>query len=211
PEAIENSPMAYELLWDMTWTKDPIDFRQWCQDYAKRIYGGTNEDIEEVWNILLDTGYNRKDNYYQGAPESVINARPTTNFTSASSWGHSTINYDKEELERAVYLMAKNYDEFKDSPAFIYDLSDITRQLISNSAQEYHKAMVNAYQAGNLSEFEVLSDKFLEMILLQDQILSTNSDFLVGKWIEQARTMIEDSDDWTKDLFEFNARDLITT
>ena len=24
PEAIENSPMAYELLWDMTWTKDPI-------------------------------------------------------------------------------------------------------------------------------------------------------------------------------------------
>lgn len=101
--------------------------------------------------------------------------------------------------------MAKNYDEFKDSPAFIYDLSDITRQLISNSAQEYHKAMVNAYQAGNLSEFEVLSDKFLEMILLQDQILSTNSDFLVGKWIEQARTMIEDSDDWTKDLFEFNA------
>ena len=211
PEAIENSPMAYELLWDMTWTKDPIDFRQWCQDYAKRIYGGTNEDIEEVWNILLDTGYNRKDNYYQGAPESVINARPTTNFTSASSWGHSTINYDKEELERAVYLMAKNYDEFKDSPAFIYDLSDITRQLISNSAQEYHKAMVNAYQAGNPSEFEVLSDKFLEMILLQDQILSTNSDFLVGKWIEQARTMIEDSDDWTKDLFEFNARDLITT
>ena len=211
PEAIENSPMAYELLWDMTWTKDPIDFRQGCQDYAKRIYGGTNEDIEEVWNILLDTGYNRKDNYYQGAPESVINARPTTNFTSASSWGHSTINYDKEKLERAVYLMAKNYDEFKDSPAFIYDLSDITRQLISNSAQEYHKAMVNAYQTNNLSEFEVLSEKFLEMILLQDQILSTNSDFLVGKWIEQARTMLEDSDDWTKDLFEFNARDLITT
>ena len=211
PEAIENSPMAYELLWDMTWSKDPIDFRQWSQDYAKRIYGGTNEDIEEVWNILLETGYNRKDSYYQGAPESVINARPTTNFTSASSWGHSTINYDKEKLERAVYLLAKNHDEFKDSPAFIYDLSDITRQLISNSAQEYHAAMVSAYQNGNLAEFEILSDKFLEMILLQDQILSTNSDFLVGNWIEKARTMLDDSDDWTKDLFEFNARDLITT
>lgn len=211
PEAIENSPMAYELLWDMTWSKDPIDFRQWAQEYAKRNYGGTNEDIQKVWDILLETGYNRKDNYYQGALESVINARPTTNFTSASSWGHSTINYDKELLEEAVYLMAKNYDEFKDSPAFIYDFSDITRQLISNSAQEYHKAMVNAYQNNNLSEFEILSDKFLEMILLQDQILSTNSDFLVGKWINQARTMLDDSDDWTKDLFEFNARDLITT
>ena len=25
PEALENSPVAYELLFDMTWTKDPID------------------------------------------------------------------------------------------------------------------------------------------------------------------------------------------
>ena len=48
--------------------------------------------------------------------------------------------------------MAKNYDEFKDSPAFIYDLSDITRQLISNSAQEYHTAMVNAYQMDRTSK-----------------------------------------------------------
>ena len=49
PEAIENSPMMYELLWDMTWTKDPIDYREWVQDYAERIYGGTNEDIQRVW------------------------------------------------------------------------------------------------------------------------------------------------------------------
>ena len=48
---IENSPMAYELLWDMTWSKDPIDFRQWAQEYAKRNYGGTNEDIQKVWDI----------------------------------------------------------------------------------------------------------------------------------------------------------------
>lgn len=211
PEAIENSPMVYELLWDMTWTKDPIDFRAWSQDYIKRIYGGTNADIEEVMNILLDTGYNRKDSYYQGAAESVFNARPTLNFTSASSWGHSTINYDKKELERAVYLLAKNYDTFKDSPAFIYDLSDLSRQVLANSAQEYHKAMVQALQDKNSAQFDIVSQQFLDMMKLQDRILATNEDFLVGKWIEQARTMLADADDYTKDLFEFNARSLITT
>ncbi|OCN04503.1 hypothetical protein A4S06_02505 [Erysipelotrichaceae bacterium MTC7] len=211
PEALENSPMAYELLWDMTWTKDAIDYRDWVQKYAERNYGGTNQDIEEVWNILLDTGYNQKNSYYQGAAESVMNARPTMNFTSASTWGHSTINYDKKELERAAYLMAKNYDTFKDSPAFLYDLSDITRQVLANAAQDYHKAMVNAYNAKDEKQFSAVADKFLEMILLQDQVLSTNQDFLVGNWLEDARSMLADADDWTKDLFEFNARSLITT
>ena len=211
PEAIENSPMMYELLWDMTWTKDPIDYREWVQDYAERIYGGTNEDIQRVWEIMLETGYNSKDTYYQGAAESVINSRPTTNFTSASSWGHSDINYDKELLEEAAALMAKNYDTFKDSPAFVYDFVDILRQVVANSAQEYHTEMVSAYQNGDLELFDAISSDFLEMILLQDEILSCSSDFLVGTWIEDARSMVADSDDWTKDLFEFNARSLITT
>ena len=211
PEAIENSPMMYELLWDMTWTKDPIDYREWVQDYAERIYGGTNEDIQRVWEIMLETGYNSKDTYYQGAAESVINSRPTTNFTSASSWGHSDINYDKELLEEAAALMAKNYDTFKDSSAFVYDFVDILRQVVANSAQEYHTEMVSAYQNGDLELFDAISSDFLEMILLQDEILSCSSDFLVGTWIEDARSMVADSDDWTKDLFEFNARSLITT
>ena len=157
------------------------------------------------------SGYNSKDTYYQGAAESVINSRPTTNFTSASSWGHSDINYDKELLEEAAALMAKNYDTFKDSPAFVYDFVDILRQVVANSAQEYHTEMVSAYQNGDLELFDAISSDFLEMILLQDEILSCSSDFLVGTWIEDARSMVADSDDWTKDLFEFNARSLITT
>lgn len=34
PEALENSPVAYELLFDMTWTKDPIDEDAWIAKYA---------------------------------------------------------------------------------------------------------------------------------------------------------------------------------
>lgn len=211
PEAIENSPMVYELLFDMTWTKDPIDYRAWVQDYAERNYGGTNDDIQEAWDILLETGYNTKEGYYQGAPESVFNTRPRTDFTSASSWGHSTINYDKKELERAVGLLAKHYDTFKDSPSYIYDLSDVTRQVISNSALDYYTAMMRAYNSKNVVEFKLLSSKFLEMMQLQDRVLATNPNFLVGTWIQKSRDLLIDADDWTKDLFEYNARTLITT
>lgn len=211
PEAIENSPMVYELLFDMTWTSDSIDYRKWTEDYAKRRYGGTNDEIKEAWELLLNTGYNEKSGYYQGAPESVFNTRPRTDFNSASSWGHSTINYDKQELERAALLLANNYEQFKDSGAFIYDLSDVTRQVISNSALDCYKAMMSAYNTKNLNQFKILSEKFLEMMLLQDRVLATNPDFLVGTWIANSRKMLNGADDWTNDLFEYNARSLITT
>ena len=37
PEALENSPVAYELLFDMTWTKDPIDEDAWIAKYPSVV------------------------------------------------------------------------------------------------------------------------------------------------------------------------------
>ena len=51
----------------------------------------------------------------------------------------------------------------------------------------------------------------MTLIDLSDKILSSTKEFLVGTWIHDAREMIVGADDWTIDLFEFNARSLITT
>lgn len=211
PEAINNSPMVYELLFDMTWTKDPINYREWVQDYAERRYGGTTDDIQEAWNILMNTAYAKKDSYYQGASESIINAMPADTINSVSAWGHSDIKYDKKEFEKVVQLFAASYDELKDSPAFIYDFVDITKQMLANAAQEYHPIMVQAYQNKDIETFKKISEHFLGLIKMQDQVLANSEEFLLGNWIEQSRSMLEDQDDWSKDLFELNARALITT
>ena len=68
PEAIDNSPIVYELLFDMTWEQDPIDHRAWTREYVKRRYGGTDTKIEQAWDILLETAYKyNPGTYYQGA------------------------------------------------------------------------------------------------------------------------------------------------
>ena len=211
PEAINNSPIVYELIGDMVWTRDPINYREWVNKYIERRYGAVNEDAIAAWEILLETAYKKSDYYYQGAAESVINARPAMSINSASTWGHSKIPYDKKELEKAMELFISCYDELKDSDAFVYDFLDVTKQVLANSAQEYHKEMVAAYNAGNSKKFDIISTHFLDLIRLQERVLSTSPEFLVGTWIEQSRTMLEGADDWTKDLFEFNARALITT
>ena len=53
------------------------------------------------------------------------------------------------------------------------------------------------------------SQKFLNLILLQDQLLGTRPEFRVGKWIEEARALGGTSEE--KALYEWNARVQITT
>lgn len=211
PEAMENSPVVYEMLFDTTWSKDPIDYRAWTKKYGERRAGGTSDSLNEAWKILLETAYAEKNVYYQGAAETVINCRPGDGFNSASTWGHSNIYYDKAELDKALLLLVENYEAFSESPAYKYDLADVAEQVICNAAVEYHKLMVQAKNARDLEEFTKLSTDFLELIDLSDKILATTDGFLLGTWIEAARKMITGADDWTKDLFEFNARSLVTT
>ena len=58
--------------------------------------------------ILNDTVYNPEMNMKgQGAPESVVNARPGLDIGAASTWGNAVIDYDKAELEKAAALLLK--------------------------------------------------------------------------------------------------------
>ena len=198
PEAIDNSPIVYELLFDMTWEQDPVDYRSWTQEYAERRYGGTDGTIEKAWDILLDTAYKHTDGeYYQGAGESIINARPSDNtIGSASTWGHSDIDYDKRQFEKAAALFEQAYDSYKDSAGFRYDYVDVMRQVLANSFQEYQPLAGQAYKSGDLETFRTLSSRMLDIIKAQDKLLSSSDDFLVGAWIDDARTMLDGADDW---------------
>ena len=211
PEALENSPIVYDLLFDMTWEQDPINVRKWTENYVERRYGGIDEDIMKAWNILLDTAYKYNGSYYQGASESVINAKPTAGkINAASSWGHSDINYDKKKFEEAAQIFVDKYDTYKDSEAFQYDFVDVMRQVLANAAQEYQPLMGAAYREKDLALFKKMSTQFLDIVKAQEKLLSTSDGFLLGTWIEDSRTMLEDMDDWSKDLFEYNARSLVT-
>ena len=99
--------------------------------------------------ILNDTVYNPEMNMKgQGAPESVVNARPGLDIGAASTWGNAVIDYDKAELEKAAALLLKDYDKLKDSAGYQYDLANVLEQVLSNTAQEYQKKMADAFREG---------------------------------------------------------------
>ena len=82
---------------------------------------------------------------------------------------------------------------------------------MSNTAQEYQKKMAAAFRSGDAEEFSTLSDKFLSIIDMVEKVTGTQKEFLVGTWINGAKKLAENFDDFTKELYELNARSLITT
>ena len=142
PESFSRCPMIYDLLCEMTWTKDPVGPMEWGEKYLERRYGGINDDLSEAWNILLQTAYDCRIN---DIADSLINVRPREKFTSTSGGGRTNITYDVEEFEKVLKIYLDNYEEFKDSECFIYDLSDIARQVLQNSSLELTQTTETSY------------------------------------------------------------------
>jgi len=210
-EAYSNSGVVYDLISDMAWNARPISYSDYIQGYVESRYGSLDEDAIAGWEILANTAFSKKTAIVEGPPESIINARPTTEFKSASTWGHSRYMYDKLEMEKALPHFIKAYDALGGNPAFVHDFVEVAAQVLSTAALEHYKRMIAAYQKKDVNGFKLYSGKFLDAVKLMERLLSVSPDFGAGKWINGARGMLPDMDDWTKDLFEFNARALITT
>lgn len=218
PEASVNNPVLYEFLFETIWQDnakedlEAIDLDSWLNDYATRRYGAKSEAAQEAWSILKDTVYKASlNNLGQGAPESVVNARPALNIGAASTWGNAVISYDKVELEKAAALLLEDYDVLKDSEGYMYDVATVLQQVLSNSAQEYQRKMTTAYNAKDLESFKKYSATFMDIIDNMEKVTGTSEYYLLGRWVEQAKALATNADDFTKELYEFNAKSLITT
>lgn len=218
PEASFNNPVLYDFLFESVWRDNAekemteINLDEWIKDYAERRYGMVSESADKAWKILLDTVYKAElNNLGQGAPESIVNARPILESRPASSWGNAVISYDKKQLKTAAKLLLDDYNLLKTSKGYQYDLITIFQQILSNTAQDVHLEMAAAYKNGDLNLFKEKSAVFLKIADLMNTVTSGSEYYMLGRWVEQAKALAFDTDDFTKMIYELNAKSLITT
>ena len=210
PEGIENNPVMFELLYELPWRAEKFDRTAWLESYVKARYGHTLPQVAEAWKILANTVYDPSyTSLQEGTTESVLCARPALRVDRVSTWGSAQLAYDAEETERALGLMLEVADKFRGCNNFEYDLVDIARQAVADKANGLLKRIETAYDEGNREKFRKLSDDFLGLILLQDSLLGSRPEFMVGPWIESAMR-------WSRypaeqDYYRWNARTLLTT
>ncbi|WP_184543147.1 alpha-N-acetylglucosaminidase [Mucilaginibacter sp. FT3.2] len=204
PEGIEQNPALFALMLENVWRDTPIDADAWVSNYAQRRYGQVNANAAEAWHILLNTVYSG--GLTEGGPESIIVARPTMQKTIDRVL--TKLDYDPKKLAKAWTLLINAADSLKQSDGFQYDLIDVTRQVLANYASPLQQKMALAYKNGDKEAFKQYSTAFLQLMDDMDALLSTRKDFLLGKWINEARA--NGITEKEKNLYELNARDLVT-
>ncbi len=218
PESDDNNPFLYDFLFESVWCDDAtaempeINLDAWTEKYIRRRYGAISENTCKAWNILRNTVYKAELNMLgQGAPECIANARPELSIKAASTWGNAVVSYDKKLLKEARQLFIKDYALLCKSSGYRYDLVTLIQQDLSNDAQELHSAMASAFQNKDINSFVSYSNKFLMLIDKMEAVTGTNEHYLLGKWTENAKALAKNADDFSRRLYELNARALITT
>ncbi|GGJ80775.1 alpha-N-acetylglucosaminidase [Parabacteroides faecis] len=209
-EGSENNPVMFELLTELPWRAEKFDKDQWIKNYTFARYGKTNKTVQDAWILLSNSIYNcPSENVQQGTHESIFCARPSEHPYQVSSWSEMEDYYDPEDVIHAAAMLVSVADQFKGINNFEYDLVDIARQAIAEKGRRIEKVVEAAYISGDKSLYRASTERFLALLLLQDELLGTRPEFRVGNWIRQARSIGNTPEE--KDLYEWNARVQITT
>ena len=209
-EGSENNPVMFELMCELPWRPKKFTKEEWLKDYLFARYGVRDEKITQAWSILADGIYNCPfGNNQQGPHESIFCGRPGLNNFQASSWSKMQNYYDPTSTEAAARLMLEVADKYKGNNNFEYDLVDIVRQSLSDRGRIVYNQTIADFKSFDKKSFAAHSQEFLNILLAQDRLLGTRSEFRVGRWIEQARNLGTTPEE--KDLYEWNARVQITT
>lgn len=210
PEGIENNPVMFDLLYELPWRPEKFAKVEWLEGYVLARYGRTLPQVLEAWKILSNTVYDPDyESTQEGTTESVLCARPALRVDKVSSWGSAKLAYDARETERALGLMLEVADKYQGCNNFEFDLTDVARQAVADRANVLLRQVETAYDGNDRDRFRKLSGDFLGLILLQDSLLSSRAEFMVGPWIEASMH-------WSKykaeqDYYRWNARTLLTT
>jgi alpha-N-acetylglucosaminidase len=156
----------------------------------------------------LSTVYSGKS--IETSRESPVCAKPALKVNGVSPNGglNSEEDYRFLDLWSAPQELLRGSNQLHELATYQYDLVDIMRQCLSDLGLPIQKSIARAYTSGNKDSLKIATQQFLSLIDDMDELLATRKDFLLGKWIADARKAGNSPEE--KDLYEKNARLLVT-
>ncbi|MFT4205424.1 MAG: alpha-N-acetylglucosaminidase [Chitinophagaceae bacterium] len=204
PEGIEQNPALFALMLQNVWANDTIDVPQFLKKYARNRYGVESPQLQQAWEILYRTVYQGGSG--EGTPESIIVSHPM--MQDSSQRVRTALNYEPKQLAEAWRLLLSAKDQAGTNDGYLYDLIDVTRQVLANHAFDLFQTWRADYQSKNWAQFQKHTQGFLTLMQDMDRLLASNRHFLLGKWIADARACGITPEE--KNRYERNARDLVT-
>jgi alpha-N-acetylglucosaminidase len=202
-EYFGNNPVVEDFVIGMSWGKEVPDVKEWFDQYVINRYGKKNTAAQQAWEGLLATVYNS-----HKQTGTFLCERPGF-YNPKLTYRTSPIpDYDLGTLGNVLDNLLKCSADFGKKETYQFDLVNLTRQYISPLAYYWILDMEQAYKRKDLAAFRKLKTQFTELIRDFDLLLSTRKEYLLGRWIESAKKWGTTQKE--KDLYEYNARNIIT-
>ncbi|WP_282144836.1 alpha-N-acetylglucosaminidase TIM-barrel domain-containing protein [Thomasclavelia cocleata] len=202
-EAQYDNPVMYDLIFDLAWASDDFDLNTWLNSYIERRYGGTSQNAKMAWQIMKEANYDHGVRY--------TNELFGMKSKAPQDYKVQNIPYGGDKLESALRLLIRDFDKFKDSECYLYDLSEIMRQQVSNYAVLKYNDVLSAKNSDDLEAFKKYKEEFLKAFEILNEVESTQKEQLGGEWIGKAQDIASNYDDFAMDSFTMNAKALITS
>ena len=211
-EGMGTNPFALDLFSEMAWRSAPPDVLAWSEDFARRRYGAADPHAASAWRTLAGTAYDIHidevafNSERDAAQESLFNAQPSLTANRTSNWSPEGMRYDAQAFKRALPELLRARQR---TPTYSYDLVDVARQTLANESRVLLPQIKAAYDASDRERFETLSGRWLALMGLQDELLSTDRSFLVGSWLIQVEPWASTPAERAR--LDYDARSLLTT
>jgi alpha-N-acetylglucosaminidase len=214
-EGLDTNPFAYDLYTEMAWRAEPVDIKDWTDAYATRRYGANDPHAQQAWQIMQKTAYGyRGDGIHthgerDASQDSLFAAQPGLTVTRAAHPGPDVVRYPIEDLRPALTELLAVAPNLRNSDAYRFDLTDLTRQILANESRLMLPRIKAAYEAKDAAKLKELETMWLHEMALQDKLLAANDFFLVGKWLSYVPAWSSSPEDL--EHMNYDARSLITT
>jgi len=201
-EGLGYNPAAFDFMTEMAWRSQPVDLGEWIAQYAHRRYGRRLPASEAAWDLLLDSAYSGA-----SRTSSAICARPALpNGALSSEPAHIPSNALK--IAQAWEQLLQSSKELGKIDSYQFDLVNVTRQVLSSLSDPLKRRMIAAFQEKDKRTFASASRDFLQLFKDMDELLASREEFLLGKWLEDAKRWGGDENE--KRQYEWNARNVLT-
>lgn len=198
PEGIFQNPLYYDLSFRMLTEAEPIDLEAFLTDYAHRRYGSNEACLEQAAKMLYKACYN--ENCVGRETGSMIAARPGTFVPHTAPNDHRELRYDNKDLLAALELLLKAENAATDG--YVFDVCDITRQVLSNYCTVLYQKVMEGFEARDVNTFERSCNSFLKICDEVDELLQTRPELTLAKHLEEAGSLALTDQD--KENFELN-------
>jgi alpha-N-acetylglucosaminidase len=202
-EGFDVNQVMYDYVFETPWQTDIADIDTWITQWANRRCGKADSNNQRAWKILATNIYTHPAMLGQAT---LTNARPS--LKGNGSWTTNPhLDYNNEDLLHAWKLLMDCKAVNRNS--YLYDVVNVARQVLGNYFAVVRDRFSQHYYKKDIQILIQTGKELLDIIEDMDKLVSTQSSFLLGKWLDDAKKMGVSKSD--QNYYERNARTILTT